>query len=398
MPDTDTRLSMAEQLSATYDKLAEEKPDDTSEVAADTDANPAQEGTSESGQADRPDRARDEAGRFAKEKAEKRETLTLKPKETKDAAPQPERPEAGKEAGKEVAPEGKDKPQGEVIQPPANWSGKAKVEFNRLPYHVKQELVGEMNRAGESVAKLSPMAPVLQPYEERFQREFGGTDRALANILGAWKHARSEPIDFTAQFAQTYGNGSPIDFLRNVAQRLGLDPQSIGAASGTQPQGEGLPQYVTREELAAIQQQQAADYQRRQAEAFQTQIMSEVAEMRADAANFPYFNDVREHMVGLIQSPAMSAMIKEKGGKAALKEAYDQAVWANPSTRNALIETQQREAAAKIAADRKAAADKARYAGGSVTGSPGVARGEVHVNQSVRADLASNWEKLEARV
>jgi hypothetical protein len=37
-------------------------------------------------------------------------------------------------------------------------------------------------------------------------------------------------------------------------------------------------------------------------------------------------------------------------------------------------------------------------AGGSVTGHPGVARGEVKVKQSARADLEKNWDALEARV
>src|SRR5688572_2269776 len=124
----DERLSMAEQLSATYDKLEAETPD---VVVADEPVADAPIETEEA----KAERLRDEAGRF---KAEPREKLTLKPKEAKDAAPEQKREAPRESAGKE-APAG-DQPRDAgkpadggradaPILPPSNWSGKGKVQW-----------------------------------------------------------------------------------------------------------------------------------------------------------------------------------------------------------------------------------------------------------------------------
>lgn len=57
-----------------------------------------------------------------------------------------------------------------------------------------------------------------------------------------------------------------------------------------------------------------------------------------------------------------------------LKQAYAEAEWSNETTRATALERRDRDAADKRAAEAKAASLAAVKAGGSVTGSPGVAR------------------------
>lgn len=390
----DERLSMAEQLSANFDKLTEE-PDAS---RAGNSADDRQEGPSgaaevagesERGAADRiaADRARDDAGRFAKEAKEPREKLTLK-KETGDAAKEPEREagapaKAGDDRGQPnfqlASDDGKGQPPAQaVIQPPAHWKGSEKVAWEKLPYPVKQALVSEYGQ----VADLRPVASVIEPYKQRFQQEFGGTDRALNTILEAWKFARQ----------------SPIDFVRDFIKHSNIDPQSLGFGGNVQqqqPANLGAEQQFVDPGFTALQQRLAVAEARVEALA-QQPVQAQHAQISNEIQSFgsetdpsgklahPWFNDVR---------PLMGALMA--GGQAkTLSEAYDQACYANPTIRADLM----REAVAAEAAKRRAAADKARQAGGSITGSPGVARADTHVKQSARADLMANWDKLEARV
>jgi hypothetical protein len=223
---------------------------------------------------------------------------------------------------------------------------------------------------------------VIEPYKQRFQQEFGGTDRALGTILDAWKFARQSPVDFAKQFLQ-HNN---------------IDPQTLGFAAVNQqqqPGGNAAEQQFVDPTVAGLQQRLAAAEARVEALAQQpvqaqhAQITNEIQAFGSETDQsgklaHPWFNDVR---------PVMGALMASGQAKT-LSEAYDQACHAHPTIRADLM----REAVAAEAAKRRAAADKARQAGGSITGSPGVARAETHVKQSARADLLKNWDAMEARV
>jgi hypothetical protein len=396
----DERLSMADQLGAAWDKMEKDDAADPGDAASDRGrgdtgsadvAGEPQPGATERTGADR---ARDESGRFTEQPREK---LTLKPREAKDAAPEQKReaaaPEGGKDAGKGIrdAAGGSDQPNGQAggngqgapILPPSNWSGKGKVQWERLHHDLKVELSQELSRAGEASTKFGPVGTALAPYEQRLQQEFGGVDRGVAAILDTWKFARQSPVDFAKQFIQQYR----------------IDPQALGLGGGhhqDQPGGNVAEQIPGDPAVASLQQRlEAIEAERqRDAEARATQQQQQIhADIQAfgsetDKASgvlaHPYFNDVKVDMGALMAA----------GRAKTMQEAYEKACWADPQIRVEL----QREVERKAAEQRKQAVEKARLAGGSVTGSPGVARAETHVSQSVRADLLKNWDAQEARV
>jgi hypothetical protein len=82
------------------------------------------------------------------------------------------------------------------------------------------------------------------------------------------------------------------------------------------------------------------------------------SEIQAFSTGKPHFEVVREHMGRLIGSGAVST----------LAEAYDQAIWANPTTRTLLIDEQKRAAAAEVEKQRQAASAQ-RAASVNVRGS-----------------------------
>jgi hypothetical protein len=369
----DERLSMAEQLSANFDKLEAETPDP---VVVDEPVADAPVETEEA----KAERLRDEAGRF-KSDDKPREKLTLKPKEAKDAAPKQERPEERQDPGaKEAAPKVETK--AEVIPPPSNWTGKGKIQWERLHHDLKVELSQELSRASETSTKLGPVGTALAPYEQELTQLFGGPDRGVSAILSTWKYAQAQPIAFVKDFCQKYQ----------------IDPQALGFAAAHQQVDPAPGAEVNQfgQVPPELQQRLTAVESRLQQEAEQRSIQQQ-NQITADIQAFgsetdktsgtlahPYFNDVRKQM-GVMMAGGLATT---------LQDAYDQACWAVPTIRVEL----QREAERKAAEQRKQAVAKAQKAGGSITGSPGVARAETHVSQSVRADLLKNWDAQEARV
>jgi hypothetical protein len=77
-----------------------------------------------------------------------------------------------------------------------------------------------------------------------------------------------------------------------------------------------------------------------------------------------------------------------------LKELYETAVWANPSTREATLAARERAQQAKAADEARAKAAQARKAGSSVTGAPGSGQaptGRSRTDLSLREQLEANF-------
>jgi hypothetical protein len=113
----------------------------------------------------------------------------------------------------------------------------------------------------------------------------------------------------------------------------------------------------------------------------------------------PHYAEVEEHMTRL-------AIAARTSGKPvpSLNDLYDEAVWANPSTRAQLLEAQraadqaQHKAAEEEARrEARAKAEKARRAGSSVTGSPGQTAAPAHKGgDTLRSALLAAVEDAEA--
>lgn len=349
--------SLAEQLGENFETLSEGVTTETVEIGREPEiVEPAEP----------VDRTRDESGRFAKETLRLKEGPKRDPKTGGHLAE--EKPQEGEQAIKAEAPAQVAQPSEEnskeIIPAPVEWTGGAKVKWDRLPYEVKKSLAEDYKHVSQAKA----LNPVLQPFVDRFNMDFGGTPQALTAILNTWKYAKQQPVDFVREFLQS----------------TGIDPRTL-VGGQAQPEQETDP---FRQVLTPIQQElqdlkgQLQQLAAQPLKAQEAHIDNEIQAFQADPAH-PYFNDVKPIMAALMQA----------GSATTLKEAYDMACHANPQIRSQLEQKRAMEEQEK----RRQATGRAASAAVSVNGAPGVARPSVPQHQSVADAVRANFELMEGR-
>ncbi|AVA22475.1 hypothetical protein [Rhizobium sp. NXC24] len=281
-------------------------------------------------------RSRDEAGRFAAKQVEQKTTAaaTQQPVQ-QQAAPQASQPEATAATQPVAQP---------VAQPihkaPPGWSADAKAAFDTLPENVK---VAISNREQE----VDKGFKVLQDYKglEEFTPliKQGNTTHAevMRKALDYEKFLQRDPIGTVFHVAQIGGVNIRALAQAIVEGKINLPAQQPAPQpQRQQPQPQPINVEATVEEVLRKRDTQ------NQVDAF----LSDKANTHAEA--------VLDDMVALISA----------GRAGSLKDAYDMACWMRPDIRQQLIN----QTAAPVQdeqARRAAAADQARRASKSITGS-----------------------------
>ena len=285
---------------------------------------------------DKPSRARDEAGRFT-------------PAELAQQA-------ADKAAEQAPAVEAK--------RAPSSWKKDAAAEFDKLPPHVQDEVLRRETDFHKGIEGFKQHADLgrsmeraLQPYMQTIQQLGVAPDQAVGALLKADAMLRNPDPSVRAQY------------FASLAQQYGID---LGQAAQV-PQRDPYT-FQLEQRLAQIQQQQE-QFQQSQQEQQREALNSE---LQAFAATAEHFEAVKEDMAALLQA----------GRATDLKDAYDKAVYANPQTRQSLLEQQRAEALKQ--AQTQALANRAKAAAVSVKGSsPASGSGAAPTN--LRAALESAW-------
>lgn len=288
-------------------------------------------------------RARDESGRFARKEGDKpRETLSLKEK------PAPSDTTGTKDNAGQPATNGTQQPTSDITQPadkpaailaPTEWKGAAKVKWDRLPREVQAEIVERHTASEQRLQQYAPLEQAIAPYKDAWTRDAGGVPHAIEQL---------------GQFYRLYLE-NPVGLIHHIARSRGID---LGAPQGQQPPQGGAPQQPP--DIASFVQQavqQAIAPFQEQTRRTETQALNETISAFAADPKHPYFQDVKVHMGQLLQT----------GAAKDLNEAYDQAIWANPTIRAQLMSAQAEEAKKAQAAEVERA-NKARAA--SLRGSP----------------------------
>lgn len=291
---------------------------------------------------DKPARARDEIGRF---------TATELAQQAAD-----------KEAAKPIEQTNVEQP---VKKAPSSWKKEAAAEFDKLPPHVQDEVLRretDFHRGIEGFKSHADLGRTiertLQPYMQTIQQLGVTPDVAISSLLKADAGLRygtpEQKAAHLAGLAQTYG----ID-IGQVAQVPQKDPYT----------------FQLEQRLAQLQQQQE-QFQQSQQEQQREALNSE---LQAFAATAEHFEAVKEDMAALLQA----------GRATDLKDAYDKAVYANPQTRQALLEQQRQEALKQ--AQTQALNARAKAAAVSVRGSsPASGSGAAPTNLRAALEAAFN--------
>lgn len=292
---------------------------------------------------EKPARARDEAGRFtAAELAQQA---------------------AAKEAEKPVEQVPAEQP---AKKAPSSWKKEAAAEFDKLPPHVQDEVLRRETDFHKGIEGFKTHADLgrtiertLQPYMQTIQQLGVTPDVAISSLLKADAGLRygtpEQKAAHLAGLAQTYG----ID-IGQVAQVPQKDPYT----------------FQLEQRLQQLQQQQER-FQQSQQERERETLNSEVERVREKFGDD--FEVLREDAAALLQA----------GRATDLDDAFEKARYANPQTRQALLEQQRQEALKQ--ANAAALATRAKAAAVSVRGSsPASGSGSQPTNLRAALEAAFN--------
>lgn len=312
------------------------------------------------------DRPRDQFGRYTK-------TLDATAEAPAKAADEPAESEPIDQPAIKV-----EEPAQPAIAPPQSWSSSAKDEWARLPRAVQDEVHkresdvarGFQERA-QQINDLQPIAQVLQPYAQKLAMRGIHPATAVQQLLAVQDLLDRDPIEGVAHVARSYG----VDLRQYAAAfQQAQQPQD--------PQVQAVQQKLSQIE-GYLQQSAQAQQQQEMA-----RITQEIDAFRADTASHPYFEAVRPAMAQLMQhNMALS-----------LQDAYDHAVWSIPEVRTRILEDQRRAEQNTRATAEKQAAERARRAAVSVSGTPTSGKGaKARESHSVREDIERVLEQLASR-
>ncbi len=309
MPDLETQGggdSLRETLEASFESA-------TPEVAPEVVDTPAE--TSEA----KAERARDEAGRFAKKAEEPVEAAPVAPEVQQAVPPVPAAPSPYKA--------------------PSSWKKEAAAVFDKIesgePLTVQEMKIlrdealrreGDFHKGIESFKTHAEAGKafekVVSPYMETIKKFGVSPDVAVGELLKVDNLLRTAPPAVKAQkfmeLAKDYGIDLSQQFDPHVAE--------------------------LQARLYQMEQQQV-QWQQQQAEVANQSVNTELERFAAEPGH-EHFEAVRVHMGALLDS----------GLAQSLQDAYDQAVYANPTTRASLLEQQKKEAEAAARAQRASSA------------------------------------------
>jgi hypothetical protein len=342
---------------------------------------------------------RDEHGRF-------------KPK-TEPAASEGANAQPPAETPSETAKPAGEGPQSEATRVPPSLPAAVKAKFSSLDPDVQKAFVAleetvQTSKAewGKKGQRLNRYDEILQPHIDRWRLngldEFSG----IQTLLAAQAVLDRNPLQGLVEIGRSYGV-TPA----HLAQAFGLTQ-----GNGQQPRAEGPGAPTGAPDISAVLQQHLAPLQqgfqtlqqqfaqsRQQSEAAQlAAAQREIESFASDPANM-YFDNVSDAVARYLAEKSSQGPIVNT--RAALQEAYERAIWADPDIRPLLIQTQaQAEASRATAAaeDARKAAEKAQrekaqaanHAGGSVTGSPSPgATAPAGAQGSLRDQLAAAYRE-----
>lgn len=359
-------------------EAAADAPEDTTE--------PAEASTTTAAE-----KARDEAGRFAKAKA------AAKPA-AKPVAPAKVQKGGGlQSAGQAVPPQGRAGAPAPVVppggapaagaapgappaldaKPPPSWSPAARETWATLPPAARAEVV-KREREVVTALQASDVARKFQtefqaavgPYEGMIRAEGGNPVAAAASLFQTAAALRTAPPAIKAQI------------VAGIIRDFRVDVDGVASALDGQP----MPQQQQQQFRDPRFDQLMAQLQQAQQQRSQTFLDTQhrtVAEFE-DAHEFT--NDVREDMADVLELTA------KRGLSLSLDEAYARAIALHPEISSVL---QQREAA-QAAGKAQASTQRARAAASSVRSQP-TGGSPSPQSRDRRADLEAAIEQLNGR-
>jgi hypothetical protein len=294
---------------------------------------------------EKPSRARDASGKFAKAEGVTPDGVIAdaRPSEPVSLDAQLDAPEAVEEVkAVDVV---------EAFNAPQSWTKEAKEQFASFDPLVQKELLKRETDYSKGIqrhAEGAKWAEETKPIFEQWQ--------PYLNQLGT---TPSQAFKALIQAEYTLRHGSPQSkqqALSKMAADYGIPltqtSETQQADTSSQPIYDELNNL--RQQILQQQQYQQKE-QNRIAQDQETQMQEMITEFSSNA-EYPHFEQVRESMAQLLQA----------GISESLEDAYNKAAWSNPEVRSSLIQYEE----AKRIKDQAGIARSAKSKASSIHGSP----------------------------
>ncbi|WP_417814058.1 hypothetical protein [Thalassospira alkalitolerans] len=300
--------------------------------------------------------SRDESGRFAKTES------------TEDAAhveeDEPAEEEAADQADDTDQPEekGTDEP-ATVIDPPISWSAEAKAKFAEAPPEIQREVLKREADFERGIAQKGQELSTLR-------QQTSEMEQALSPVLSTWQQNGVAPAVGVQRLvaADAYLQRDPVGGLQQIARAYGVDLQSLSDGDGNDP----APVNPQIQAQLQAHDQFIRNFQLQQQQTETNRIASDIdafaSAMGADGQPaHPHFDAVFDDIKMML--PALKQANPTATISDLVKQSYEKAVWANPTTRDAILKAERAQQAKKQTEERsKAAKDAKRAAKGNVRG------------------------------
>lgn len=327
----------------------------------------------------KPDRSRDQSGRFAPK--------TVEP--SVESAPEVNKATAEPSPPKEAAPAAQ-----QPVDAPQSWAAPEKAHWAKVPPEVRAII----NRREQEYHK------TLTVHDEvrKVGREFMAEATKYASVV---QSRGGNPVGLFSEFMQILGNMGNMNpsqrglYIQEIGRRLGADfsqlPQRQAQASqpGATPQNQqvihpAVAQMVQEWNQYRQNMQQQETRQRQEKEQYEraemTRLTAEIESFRSDPKH-AHFEQVSGLMTSLLND----------GHAEGLEEAYNLAIKAHPQVSAQLeLERQQQQ---KLEAEKRQKAQLARQKAGSVKGGTGNMTPNTQAG-SVRAELEKAFAEARGRV
>jgi hypothetical protein len=233
-----------------------------------------------------------------------------------------------------------------AIDAPISWSAEQKAKWASLPPDVQtyiaqrdKESHEAITRAGQQIKSFEPISKVIEQFAPTFQRNGLQPHEGIARMMAVEQMLERDAPSAIREIAKAYG----VDLSGQAEQTASPENGKVAELEARLAKAES---FLTAQ-------------QRQQAQAESSALAREIADFAKDK---PHFEAVRNVMAGLMHS----------GAAETLQDAYDRAVYADPTIRQSLLADQQKSAEDKRKADEAERVKSAKKAAGvNVKSSPG---------------------------
>lgn len=281
------------------------------------------------------------------------------------------------------------------IVPPADWPAEAKAAFMDAPEHVQKAILAraeEMETGRKEITtksqELDRLNKVIEPMVGKWAMQGLTPDAAIGQLVSAANLLQQDPTQGFDHLLRTYAGDRMLHVINDIVGKYGYALAQADAEGYQQEEGQQAayadPQVRRLEEqLRELTQWKQSQEEARTAST-QASMLAEVDAVRKDPKNI-YFENVKAKVSALAVQAVNNGDTRPT--KEIVQEAYDAAVWADPTTRALVMQAQQKAAAEEARKANAAKAASARQAAGSITGSPGPGAPTARPNGSSHASI-----------